>query len=233
MRDYFTINDKSSGDFHLYVANKNQFAGGARKIETIEIPGRNGTLSIDDGTFQNVDITYEMYGSGDVRANVAAFRDYLGSLAGYVRLEDTFDPDIYLKARYSEPFDVNGSDRRNVSFDITFDCDPRKFLKSGEEIITVTSSTSIKNPTYGIAKPLIRAYGTGTFTINDISVQVTTASTYTDIDCDMQEAYKGTTNCNGNIVLSNGKFPEFKNGSNNITLSGFSRLEITPNWWRR
>jgi phage-related protein len=82
------------------------------------------------------------------------------------------------------------------------------------------------------ALPLIRAYGTGTFTINGITVQITSASSYTDIDCDLQECFKDTlaTNCNGNVVLTT--FPELKPGENTISMSGITKLEITPRWWR-
>ena len=48
-----------------------------------------------------------------------------------------------------------------------------------------------------------------------------------------EQAYKDTlaTDCNANIVLTNGKFPSLKNGANQITISGLTKLEITPRWW--
>ena len=91
----------------------------------------------------------------------------------------------------------------------------------------------MKNPTMYTALPLIKAYGTGTLTISGISVTVTTASEYTDIDSEIEEAYKGSTSCNMNIILSNGEFPKFQPGINTVSFTGFSRLEITPRWWTR
>lgn len=233
MKKYFVFGKINSTDYQAYFANKNQFEGGGRRIETIQIPGRNGTVGISDGTFDNVAITYEMYLKSEIKPNITGLRGALGSVSGYARLEDSFDPDIFMKARYTEPFTVKLSDRKNAALDITFDCDPRRFLKSGEKTKIWTSGGQLKNPTMYTALPLIRAYGTGTLTISGISVTVNTASEYTDIDSEIEEAYKGSTSCNMNIILSNGEFPKLQPGINTISFTGFSRLEITPRWWTR
>ena len=117
------------------------------------------------------------------------------------------------------------------TFEVIFDCDPRKFLKEGEKKREYTASGSLKNPTRFEALPLMRVYGTGTVTIGSVAVTINTANVYTDIDCELQEAYKGSTNCNGNITLGSGEFPKLKEGTNNIYLSGVSKVELTPRWW--
>ena len=231
--NYFVYGKINTNDYQLFIANKNQFDGGAKRTEVITVPGKNGTLSISDGTFENVKITYQMYGKGDIRQNIAGLRDALGATSGYMRLADSMEPDVFMKARYSEPFTVKTSDKKNAALDIEFDCDPRKFLKSGEKVRTVTNNMTLKNPTFTTAKPLIRVYGTGTLTINSISVQITTANDYTDIDCEIEEAYKGSTNCNNNIVLTNGLYPVLTKGTNTISFTGFSEVTIKPNWWIR
>ncbi|MCR4850689.1 MAG: hypothetical protein K5870_05450 [Lachnospiraceae bacterium] len=231
MRDYFIFGELNTLDYLMYAANKNLFDGGGKNIETVKIPGRNGTLSLSDDTFDNVTITYEMYCKGDITRDISAFRSKISASSGYCRLEDSFEPDIYMRARYSKPFQVTNYDRTKAAFDVSFDCDPRKFLKSGEKARELTSSISIKNPTCFDALPLMRVYGTGSVTIAGVSIVINSANVYTDIDCELQEAYKGTTNCNGNITLTNGKFPSLKPGVNNIFISGVSKVEITPRWW--
>ena len=101
------------------------------------------------------------------------------------------------------------------------------------QIIEITTNTSIYSEYQETALPLIRAYGTGSFSIGGVAIQITSANVYTDIDCELMEAYKDTlaTNCNGNIVLTNGKFPSLKSGANAVTLSGITKLEIQPRWW--
>ena len=81
------------------------------------------------------------------------------------------------------------------------------------------------------ALPTVRVYGTGSVTIGDVTITVESADDYTDIDCETQNAYKGSVNCNSNITLEDGRFFRLTSGINAITLNGVSRVDLTPNWW--
>lgn len=234
MRNWFTFNGKSSKDFGVYISGLNTFGAPERDVETISISGRNGDLTLDNGRYKNIDISYPAFIFDRFDNNIEGLRNFLLSQKGYQRLEDTYHPDEYRMARYKGGFSAKVIDELYAGeFDLTFDCYPQRYLKSGEQVITITTDSSIYNEYMQVAKPLIRAYGTGTFTIDDISVQITTADDYTDIDCELQEAYKDdlTTNCNANIVLLNGDFPSLTSGDNEITLDGVTQLEIKPRWW--
>ena len=118
-----------------------------------------------------------------------------------------------------------------ATFDVNFSVMPQRFLNSGEEAKTFTSSGRITNPTAQEAKPLLRVYGTGTFTIGSTSMQITAANSYTDIDCDICECYRDTMadNRNASVKLLSGEFPSLLEGDNGVTLgSGISRIIITP-----
>ena len=234
MRNWFTFNGKSSKDFGVYISGLNTFGAPERDVETISISGRNGDLTLDNGRYKNIDISYPAFIFDRFDNNIEGLRNFLLSQKGYQRLEDTYHPDEYRMARYKGGFSAKVIDELYAGeFDLTFNCYPQRYLKSGEQVITITTDNSIYNEYMQVAKPLIRAYGTGTFTIGDISVQITTADDYTDIDCELQEAYKDdlTTNCNANIVLLNGDFPSLTSGDNEITLDGITQLEIEPRWW--
>ena len=71
---------------------------------------------------------------------------------------------------------------KHGSFAIVFDCDPRRFLRRGAEFVERTTGTSIVNDTLFEARPVIRAYGTGTLSLGGVSVTVSSANVYTDID---------------------------------------------------
>ena len=60
------------------------------------------------------------------------------------------------------------------------------------------------------------------------------SGTYTDLDCELMEAYKDTlaTSKNANITLTDGKFFSLIPGANTISFTGLSKIEITPKWWR-
>ena len=234
MRNWFTFNGKSSKDFGVYISGLNTFGAPERDISTISISGRNGDLTLDNGRYKNIDISYPAFIFDRFDNNIEGLRNFLLSQKGYQRLEDTYHPNEYRMARYKGGFLAKVIDELYAGeFDLTFDCYPQRYLKSGEQVITITTDSSIYNEYMQIAKPLIRAYGTGTFTIGDISVQITTADDYTDIDCELQEAYKDDlmTNCNANIVLLNGAFPSLTSGDNEITLDGITQLDIEPRWW--
>lgn len=231
MKDYFVFEKVNSLDYLMFIANKNQFEGGGKVVETIKIPGRTGTLSYEDGSFENIKISYKLYTKGDIRQNINAFRNRLLSTSGYCQLADSYEPDIFMRARYVDKFSVDVSDRKNAGLTVNFDCDPRRFLKSGDRLHAIISGESIRNATPFEAKPLIRVYGTGAIAVGNRTVQVTEADIYTDIDSEIQEAYQGTTNCNNNIVLVQGEFPTLAPGVNEITFTGFTEAYIMPRWW--
>lgn len=232
MMNYLTFGKINTKNFNAFVSGESTFVTAERDIEVIPIPGRNGTLSVDNGRFHNVSIVYPCFIVDSFRANYDALRAAFLSESGYNKLIDTYDPDHYRWARYTAAIDPEMTQlNRHGKFDLAFDCDPRRFLVSGDKIVTFSANGSIKNPTLYNALPFIRAYGTGYFEISGVRMTITGASTYTDIDCELQEAYKGSTNCNGNITLNNGEFPKLIPGINQVTISGLSRIELSPRYW--
>ena len=234
MRDILVIDGKPSLDFGVYLTDAGAYDAPHRRVSTVSIPGRSGDLVYDENeTFDNIDVRYPAIIYQNYDSNFAALKSFLLSRRGYVRLEDSFHPDEYRLGIYSEAIKPKVTVNYKMGgFEIVFNCKPQRFLKSGEKARTITAGSEIvKNPTDFISKPLIRAYGTGNFTINGVKVTINSASTYTDIDCDTQEAYKGSVNCNGNITLNNAVFPSFASGLNTVQKSGISRLEIIPRWW--
>lgn len=230
MKDIFVFNGISSADFGCYVANANQFDAPARDVESVKVPGMNGELTLDNGRWQNQTLTYQMYIRGDIRTRLMGLRNALAKNRGYQRLEDSYNPNEFYLARFVDAFAVSQSDRYRAGFSVTFDRKPQRFLKSGEETLPAfTANGSVLNETDQTAKPLLRVYGTGTFTINGASMTISSANVYTDIDCELMDAYKGTTNCNGNI---SGTFPVLDPGDNAVTIGTVSKIEITPRWWR-
>lgn len=230
--NFFTFNGKSSTDFNAFISGENTWETPNKDMEIISVPGRNGTLSISNKRYNNIEIPYKTFIIQDFDKNYSALKAYLFSTEGYCRLEDTYHPEHFRKARYNSTLSPEMTQlNRHGEFEVIFDCDPRRFLKVTSEPITITSGMTYKNKTLFTANPVIRAYGTGTITVNGVSVTVTTANVYTDLDSEIQEAYKGTTNCNANITLTDGEFPTLAPGDNAITFSGFSSVELTANLW--
>ncbi len=230
--DFLTFDDVNTKDFNVGIYGNQLANPPERDREYVSIPGRNGDLIIDNGRYKNITLNYKAYIVRDYVPNIEGLRNALNSKRGYKRLEDTINVDEYRLAEIL-PFEIEEHGVLKAGeFTISFNCKPQRFLKSGEMPIVFLTNGSLYNQ-FMPSKPKIRAYGTGTLTINGVSVEVTTADDYTDIDCELQEAYKDTvaTNCNGNIILVDGVFPELANGENTISFSGFTQIDIQPNWW--
>lgn len=230
MRAELTFAGTPLSNFGVYISGYGTFNAPARSYDGVEIPGRDGSLLLSEKRLQNVDVTYPAFVYANFSANMRSLRSFLLSRIGYQRLIDTYHPDEYRLAVYQEELEVETTPTNNAGqFELTFNCKPQRYLLSGETAQTFTASGTITNPTYCPSRPLIRAYGTGSFTIGGVTMQILAADGYTDIDCDIMEAYKGTESKNSVIRLTD--FPTLEAGANAISMDGITRLDITPRWW--
>ena len=231
--DYIIFGGVDTRKFQVGIFGDQLAEAPERDIKKLSVPGKNGDVVIDNGRYKNIRVKYKAYIIDKYNANIRGLRNAFLAKRGYQKLEDTVNPNEYRLAM-ALPFEPEEYGvLRAAEFELEFDCKPQRFLKSGEQTITLTAESSIYNAYEERALPLIRAYGTGTFTIGGVSVQITSANSYTDIDCETMEAYKDTmaTNCNGNIVLTNGVFPYLDPGINSVSMTGITQLDIVPRWW--
>lgn len=236
MRNFLTFDGVDCRDFGVYISGQGTFSAPARAYELQEIPGRNGALIGYDAHLQNTELTYQAFVYSNFRESIRGFRNFLLSRVGYKRLIDTYHPDEYRMACYVGPFEPDVlSDNKAGSFELMFTCKPQRYLLSGENVITMTATGAIFNPTLFDAQPLIRVYGNGTIDIGTGSFLSIDENPYPYIDIDfaMMEAFSGDNNCNEYISLSDNDFPVIPPGSTTLTLSaGITKLEITPRWWQ-
>lgn len=230
MINYLTYDGKSLRDYGVYVNGTYTFSAPQRNITKVVIPGRNGTLTIDNKRFENIEVTYEAFIIREFVENIEGLRNYLSTAAGYRRLEETYHPDEFRMARFVSGLSVTATPlMREGNFTLKFDCMPQRFLKSGEIPVEFTAAGSIFNPTLQQAKPLLRVWGNGTVGIGSATLTIADTTNYTDIDCESMDAYYGATNRNSNI---SGTFPVLEPGANGVALGGsITKVQITPRWW--
>lgn len=166
----FTFDGVDSKDFGVYISDTGAFNAPERDVEMIEIPGRNGAYALDKGRFNNIEVTYNAFvatdSESDYISGINALRNALCSRKGYCRLEDEFNPNEYRMAVYKSGLKVSSISDQSGEFTITFDCQPQRFLKSGETAVSVASGDTITNPTLFESHPLISAYIDGASTLN-------------------------------------------------------------------
>lgn len=235
------FNEKSSLDYHILVEHPPGYEVPERDIESVHVPGRNGDIIFDKGSFKNVKRSYEIaVGSLKEPFSVLANRigEWLYTTTYYSRLEDSYEPEFYRLAHYSDPYDISNIEFHAGRTTIEFDCKPQRFLKSGErEIKNVSSGFILKNPTNFPASPIIKfktpsnTTTVGTMNVGDYNISVKgVASANLILDSSIQDAYDATRNLNPYVTLSKG-FPLLVPGKNTITFSNLTNVEIIPNWW--
>lgn len=228
MVDSFVFNGKSSTDFHLLISGYGTYRAPSRDVTMKSVAGRDGDLTLDNGRYKNVDITYKGVIYNSLMPNYRELVAWLLTQRGYKRLEDTFNPDEFRLGVFKESIEPKLKGYDAASMQITFNCKPQRYLKIGEEPIEINQTGIVANPTAFESRPLIRAYGSGTLSINSKNLVITgvSANDYIDIDSEIMDAFKGTVNLNSKI---SGEFPTLAPGDNEITFNG--NLEIIPRWF--
>ena len=233
LNETFYIDGVDAASAGIHLQKPIVFSEAVPNIESKTIPGRNGALIFDTGSYKNRSGSASCFClQDDVEAAVSSAGRFLMGGNGYRRLETSDDPDHYWMARVENSPQIEMRMRVLAPFNIVFDCKPQRFVKSGENKISFTSSGSISNQYGQIALPLITLYGqgTGTLTIGDCVVEVKELDEVLFLDSDTQNAYNNNGNQNMNINAPT--FPTLTDGDTQIAFSGgIERVEIVPRWW--
>ena len=210
-----------------------------RKFTKMEIPGKTGDIVIFEDAWADYEQEYEIYaGDGSTGSAPGKFIDvmsWLHSADGYARLEDTYDTTTYRMAYFVGPTDVENILNRYGRAKIKFMCQGKRFLKSGDTVVTVTSSgTVVTNPTAFDSAPIIKVTGTGsgTITIGGTTVTLNTIAPNMVIDCERMIVTDTAGTQNYNSYMQLGNFPKITAGTSLVTFtSGVTKLDIKPKWF--
>jgi len=237
---FLTFGDVVSTEFGVWISGVGTFDSPERDVEYIQVPGRNGSLIVDNGRFNPVTITYPCFISKGFEHRFGAFKAALMAQAGFQRLQDTYHPDHFRLASFRGPLTPStGIYNKSGSFDVSFYCQPERWLQDGESgKIISTSGDYVLNPTLYPSKPRIvvemsTGGDTGTITAGGETITITDSPSETlVIDCERQDVYFGSANLNPYITLTTGEFPQLQPGENVIAFTGdVARVTIYGRWW--
>ena len=209
--NHLTYDGVDISSFGVFISGEGAFDAPARRGEMISIPGRNGSLFMDEGVFENITVEYPAFiGTGYeelFRTKLGDLRSALSSRGNYKRLTDTYHPDEFRLGVFREGLEVDPQHiTRAGGFTMKFDCKPQRFLISGEIPIVFYANSSIINPTLFSSSPLIKVTGNGTVAIGKYIFYVSGNNTTIWIDTELMEAYipagelEPWTDENGNII---------------------------------
>ena len=175
MQNSITFGGINSAMYDLYIGGEGVWNAPVRAVEVVEVPGRNGAITIDQGHYENITVTYTVINHeknmSDFLRKIDGFRNAICSQRGYRRLSDSFHPNEYRMAMFVDGMEVKPIDYAMATeFEIKFNCKPQRFLSTGEAKISVTSGDEIYNPTPYDAQPMIEVTGYGAINIGDKTI---------------------------------------------------------------
>lgn len=261
-KSFIIFNGQSSAKFGVTIEELPQSSHAERRAEPYQIAGRNGSFVREDGTFENYEQAYT-FNTRNITIDRNAYQTscdiatwLLGS-SGYCRLEDTYEPECYRLARFAGPFNVESILHKYGRGTIVFDCQPERYLKTGEQPIlapqaflsSADGEFSIANPTAFAAEPVINVVGSG---IVHFKIETDPGTPWTTFLLDLGSVIQGITidcktykmtagdgsdfSSHATIASSDGykTLPKLLGTTNIRKLSGSGNLQglaITPRWW--
>lgn len=166
----------NSANYGIYITGEGVFNAPERAVELVSVPGRNGAVAIDQGYWNNIEITYPAGTFADNETDfaqaVSDFKNAIMSLKGYQKLTDSYNPSEYRMAMYISGLEVEAANSNIAGeFDLVFNCKPQRYLNSGETAITgISTNDIIMNPTQYDSGPLLAVTGYGTIGFNGYSI---------------------------------------------------------------
>lgn len=141
------------GYLKIRVSTAPNYEAAERNYEVTHVPGRNGDIIVDTGSYSNVERVYNIsfgeYEQDVFKKYAPAVLSWLNSANGYARLEDTYEPNFYRMAMFKGPQSLTNLLGQAGGGDIVFNCKPQRFYKAGEVPVTYNSTnTETKSITY-------------------------------------------------------------------------------------
>lgn len=237
-----SINGVSSESLGVTVDGYPVRHAAERRVSSVAIPGRNGNLLIDDGTYNNYPQEYTLYWVVGVTEDQTVY-DWLRQ-GEYLKFVDSDFPDYFRMAQITGPLVPKNYRDCYKELQIKLNFMPQWWLNSGDiwqsKVITSPDTElTIENPTLEYALPLLfvskqSEKDTMTVSVNGEQFQMVPygSTTVYYIDCELQEVYYQESNRNPAFV---GKFPSLQPGLNTIQFTGTSGdtayISIKPRWW--
>ena len=76
MKNFIIFNGQSLRDFGVYISGLNTYNAPSRDVDSVKVPGRNGTLTMDNGRYNNINVTYPAFICNNYDARVEALRNF-------------------------------------------------------------------------------------------------------------------------------------------------------------
>ena len=224
---WITFKGIDSRDIGIIVTSMPETVRPERRMESITIAGRNGTLHTDEEVYESYDRTMEC------AIKKRAMLDEIAAwLVGSGEMTFSTEPDKVYRVTISNKISIAQMMRMFQKFQVIMDTQPFKYnINQFADELTLTAPTIIHNSGTVYSEPIITVYGSGdiTLTINEKDFPLYSVDGSITIDSEMMEVFKGTANQNSKY--GGETFPRFEVGENTISWTGnVTKIEIQPKW---
>ena len=224
---WFTFKGIDSREMGVIVTAMPETVRAERRIESITVAGRNGSLHTDEGVYESYDRTMEC-----ALIKRARLDEITAWLVGSGEMTFSTEPDKVYRVTIANKIGIAQMMRVFQKFQVVMDTQPFKYsVNSAGDALELTAPTTIRNSGTVYSEPLITVYGSGdiTLTINGADFPLHGVQESITIDSEMMEVFKGNANQNGKY--GGVEFPRFEVGKNEIRWTGnVSKIKIQPRW---
>jgi predicted phage tail component-like protein len=229
----FNFGGKNSyDDFGILIAERPSIPSPKRRVNTINIPGRDSNLIFDEKTYEDITLTVEC--SVKEKQSLA---DKIDEIKGW--LFETGQSDLIFSFQDDKKYIaqvINSIDFKQIykyfsEFPIIFNCKPFKYAVENNTINIIETGTKISNIGTIESEIIISIYGSGdiVFKVNEEQISLEDISSKIIINSVIQDCYDDKGN-NLNDKMT-GEFLKLKPGENIIEWSGsVTKVEVIPNW---
>lgn len=215
------IDNKSSADFGLCIAETPSIPSPERDVELKQVRGRHGSLS-KKYAYKDIDfsIALNLMEDDGIKDKLRYIRAWILN-AKKLQLSDD---SVFYRIKHSFIPEIDNELNLLGTFNASFVADPFQFKES--KMITLNAPGSILYSGTIESEPYMKIYGTGDGTIifDDKIIHLEDIVEYIEIDSEDQQAYKGTDPKNNKMI---GDYPFLNIGMNEISWTGgITKLEI-------
>lgn len=224
---WFTFKGVDSREMGVIVTAMPETVRAERRVESITVAGRNGSLHTDEGVYESYDRTMEC-----ALIKRAKLDEITAWLVGSAEMTFSTEPDKVYRVTIANKISIAQMMRVFQKFQVILDTQPFKYsVNAAGDVLELTAPTTIRNSGTVYSEPLITVYGSGdiTLNINEADFPLYGVEESITIDSEMMEVFKGNANQNGKY--GGAEFPRFEVGQNEIRWTGnVSKIKIQPRW---
>lgn len=234
MYNGFTFNGRKSTDLKIYIDSSYTINTATPNVSTVSVPGRAGTVLLDDSCPQSFTRTIPFYVREPPANQMKAVTEITTWLRRTVNvyhdLKFADDPDYTYRVAMTGDLSFK-REESDLTGELTALFYPYKFLDEGLKELTVTNGQTLNNPGNFTALPLVTLTGSGTVTVTGkSSFKLTGVGGGAILDSETQSC----TNLTKQETIfgrMSGDFLTLPPGDNKITWdnSDFT-VKIVPRW---